>query len=89
MARAMNTTPRWLRAQLLVRVACAVGLLALASMAVGVLFPYALPVVFAMSAGQGLGVLAFVCYLLAIIAEVVQHEKARRALGGRLPPSEP
>jgi hypothetical protein len=49
-----------------------------ASTAVGVLFPYALPVVFAMSVGQALGMLAFVSYLLAIVAEVLQHDAARR-----------
>jgi hypothetical protein len=81
----MVTMPRWLRARLLVRAACGVGLVALASIAAGVLFPYALPVVFAMSVGQGLGALAFVCYLLAIVAEVLEHEAARRALGGRPP----
>ena len=60
-----------------------VGLLALVSTAAGVLFPYALPVIFAMSVGQGLGVLAFVCYLLAVVAEVLQHEAAQRALRRR------
>ncbi len=74
----MIASRRWLRAPPLVRVACSLGLVALASTAVGVLFPYALPVVFAMSVGQGLGALAFVCYLLAIVAEVLQHEAAKR-----------
>ena len=73
--------PRWLRAERLVRAACYIGLWSLASTALGVLFPYALPVVFAMSVGQGLGALALSCYLLAIIAEVVGHEAARRRLG--------
>jgi hypothetical protein len=45
----------------------------------------ALPVVLAMSVGQGLGALAFVCYLLAIVAEVLEHEADRRELGGRPP----
>lgn len=74
----MTAAPSWLRATLLVRVACSIGLVALASTAVGVLFPYALPVVFAMSVGQALGMLAFVSYLLAIAAEVLQHDAARR-----------
>lgn len=79
----MTPAPRWLRAPSLVRAACLIGLLSLASTAAGVLFPYALPVVFAMSVGQGLGALAFVSYLLAIVAEVLHHELARRKLGGR------
>lgn len=78
----MRKAPSWLRAELLVRVACAIGLAALASMAIAVLFPFALPVIFAMSVGQGLGVLAFAAYLAAIVAEVLRHEAARRKLGG-------
>jgi hypothetical protein len=79
--------PRWLRTRLLLRGACVIGLVALLSTTVGVLFPYALPVVFSMSVGQGLGVLAFVCYLLAIVAEVLHHEAVNRKLGAR--PSDP
>jgi hypothetical protein len=85
----MMTAPRWLRAQLLARLACGVGLLALACIAAGVLFPYALPVVLAMSVGQGLGALAFMCYLLAIVAEVLHHEAAQRELDGHSPTKEP
>ncbi len=70
----MTARPRWLRTRLLLRVACSIGLVSLLSTAIGVLFPYALPVVLSMSVGQGLGVLAFVCYLLAIIAELLRHE---------------
>ena len=64
----------WRSAARLLRLACWIGLFALLSTAVGVLFPYALPVVFAMSVGQGLGALALICYLLAIIAEAQQRE---------------
>lgn len=79
----MVTRRRWPGAPFLIRLACGVGLLALVSTAAGVLFPYALPVIFAMSVGQGLGALAFVCYLLAVVAEVLQHEAAQRALRRR------
>lgn len=74
---------RWLRAPLLLKLACSVGLLSLLSTSVGVLVPYALPVVLSMSVGQGLGALAFVGYLLAIIAEVLEHDAAKRELERR------
>jgi hypothetical protein len=72
--------PRWLRAERLVRIACLLGLVALLSTAIGVLFPYALPVVLSMSVGQGIGALAFVCYMLAVVAEVLSHDAAKREL---------
>lgn len=79
--------PRWLRTRPLLRGACCIGLAALLSTAAGVLFPYALPVVLSMSIGQGLGALAFACYLLAIVAEVLHHEAVNRKL--RRTPSGP
>jgi hypothetical protein len=57
-----------------------IGLVALLTTAIGVLFPYALPVVFSMSVGQGLGALAFVCYMLAIVSEMLRHDAAKSDL---------
>ncbi len=57
---------------LIVRVACVLALLALASMVISVLFPRPLPVIFAMSIGHALGALAFVCYLGAVIIDAAR-----------------
>ncbi len=74
----MTVPPRWFHARSLVRAACILGLVALLSTALGILFPYALPVVLSMSLGHGVGALAFVSYLLAIVAEALQRQPAGR-----------
>ncbi|HVJ15284.1 MAG TPA: hypothetical protein VM686_07580 [Polyangiaceae bacterium] len=56
----------------LTRIACVVGLPALLSMAYSVLDPRPLPVIWAMSVGQGLGVLAFLFYLLAVVVDTAR-----------------
>jgi len=62
----------------LVRSACVLGLCALALMAWSILVPTALPVIAALSLGQVLGALAFLAYLLAIVAEIRRHDGALR-----------
>lgn len=84
----MSRFPGVPAATVLIRVACFLGLASLLLMVIGILFPLALPVIASMSIGQGLGSLAFICYLLAIVAEIAAHEAARRKLaraseGGR------
>jgi hypothetical protein len=54
----------------LTRVAAALALLALAIMALSVIFPRPLLVVFAMSAGHVIGGAAFAFYLLAVLLDV-------------------
>ena len=56
----------------LIRVACYVALVGLAVMAVSILYPAPLPVIFAMSVGQVIGIVAFLCYLLSILMDVVR-----------------
>jgi len=56
----------------LARLACWVALVGLAVMAVSILYPAPLLVIFAMSAGQVIGIVAFLCYLLSILADVVR-----------------
>jgi hypothetical protein len=53
----------------LTRAACILALLGLLALCVSVLFPGPLPVIFAMSGGHAIGVLAFACYLLAIVID--------------------
>jgi hypothetical protein len=60
---------RW-HVRALIRVACYLGIAALVLMALSALVPAALPVVIGMSLGQGLGVLAFLCYLLAVLTDM-------------------
>jgi hypothetical protein len=56
----------------LIRVACYVALVGLAVMAASILYPAPLPVIFAMSVGQVIGIAAFLCYLLSILMDVVR-----------------
>jgi hypothetical protein len=56
--------------RLLVRGACWLASVALLLMAWSVIHSAALPVVLGMSVGQGLGVLAFACYALAVLIDL-------------------
>jgi peptidoglycan/LPS O-acetylase OafA/YrhL len=66
-------------------------LLALALMVWSVLVPTPMPVMLAMSVGQGLGTLAFGLYLWAVLIDVLRLRRARREslpppLGKESPP---
>ncbi len=64
------------------RLACYVALVGLAVMAASILDPAPLTVIFAMSVGQVIGILAFLCYLLSILMDVVRGaEHAPDAVG--------
>lgn len=54
----------------LIMLAVLLGIPALVMMAVSIVYPHPLMVIGAMSIGQGMGALAFLCYLAAIISEV-------------------
>ena len=56
----------------LIRLACYVALVGLAVMAASIIYPAPLPVIFAMSVGQVIGIFAFLCYLLSILMDVVR-----------------
>lgn len=60
----------------LIRVACVLALLALSVMAYSVVSLKPLPVVFAMSVGQGIGVVAFCLYLLAVVLDTQRSSAA-------------
>ena len=53
----------------LVTTACYLAVFALLLMIWSVVDPRALPVVLGMSVGQGIGVLAFLCFLLAMLSD--------------------
>jgi len=55
-----------------IRLACWVALVGLAVMVASILYPAPLPVIFAMSVGQVIGIAAFLCYLLSILMDVVR-----------------
>jgi tetrahydromethanopterin S-methyltransferase subunit E len=57
----------------LTRLACWLALAGLATMSYSIISPRPLPVIFAMSVGQGIGILAFLCYLLAVVLDVGRH----------------
>ena len=75
----MNANPNRWSTLVLVKAACVIGLLAIAQMVLSIIVPSALPVIAAMSAGQAMGVVAFLCYLLAVVTEVRKHDKRRKA----------
>ena len=61
----------------LTRLACIVGLIALAIMAASVIHPGPLLVIFATSVGQMIGGFAVLCYFLAVVMDV---RRARRSI---------
>jgi len=61
------------------RAAAIVALLGLASFAISVLYPAPLVVIFSMSAGHAIGVVAVLLYLLAIVLDTVQAGQVDRA----------
>lgn len=70
-----------------VRVACCLALVALAMIAWSLLRPEPLPVIAAMSVGQGLGTLSLLSFLLAIAADVRRvRAKAAEAESRSEPP---
>ena len=71
----------------LTRTACWLALAGLAAMSYSIISPRPLPVIFAMSVGQGIGILAFLCYLLAVVIDVGRPERASLP-PGPVPPSE-
>lgn len=54
----------------MLRVAAVIGLVALGLMVFATFVPRPLPVIVAMSVGQGLGVVAFLLYLSAVVSEM-------------------
>lgn len=72
---------RWsdITAPKLILTAVILGLPALLMMAASILYPHPLMVIGAMSIGQGLGALAFLCYLAAIFTEVRRKANAETA----------
>jgi len=72
----------------LTRTACWLALAGLATMSYSIISPRPLPVIFAMSVGQGIGILAFLCYLLAVVIDVGRHPRGSSLPPGPIPPSE-
>jgi len=54
------------------RLACWVALVGLAVMAASIVDPAPLTVIFAMSVGQVIGIIAFLCYLLSVLMDVIR-----------------
>jgi hypothetical protein len=72
MTRLIRLLARWPTDRAL-RIACLLGLIALAFMVTGVLLATPLPVVGAMSVAQGFGVLACLLFGLSIAADVASR----------------
>jgi hypothetical protein len=56
----------------LIRLSCWLALVGLAVMAASILFPNPLLIIFATSAGQMIGVAAVLCYVLAVVGDVMR-----------------
>lgn len=54
------------------RVACWIALVALAVMVSSVVYPMPLLIIFATSVGQLIGIVAFLCYLLSILMDIMR-----------------
>jgi MFS family permease len=63
--------------QKLITTSCVLGLVAMAMMCWSVLDPTPVPVLVAMSVGQGVGTLSLLCYLAAVVIEV-RRARAKR-----------
>ncbi|HEX2877681.1 MAG TPA: hypothetical protein VHP33_40810 [Polyangiaceae bacterium] len=70
----------------LLRAACLFALLGLAIMCASLVWPRALPVIFAMSVGQAIGIGAFSSYLLAVIVDVRRTTRERASQPAAPPP---
>jgi hypothetical protein len=78
--------------QHLTRVACVFALLGLALMSYSILDPRAVPVIVAMSLGHAFGIMAFACYLLAVILDVKRGGRSTSVAPAPVdgtPPSDP
>ena len=64
----------------LTQLACVLALVGLAVLCYSVISPQPLVIIFAMSAGHGIGVAAVGCYLLAVLLDFARRE-------GKLPPT--
>lgn len=62
----------------LLRISAVLTILGLANMVWSLLVPTPMPVMLAMSAGQGLGILAFLLYIVAIVIDLRRDRRARR-----------
>lgn len=56
----------------MIRLACWIALVGLAVMCASIVFPSPLLIIFAMSGGQVIGIVAFLCYLLSVLMDVVR-----------------
>lgn len=63
----------------LTRAACIFALLGLSLMSYSIIDPRAIPVITAMSVGHVFGISAFACYLLAIVLDIRNRDRADSA----------
>lgn len=62
----------------LLRISAVMTIIGLAMMVWSLLVPTPMPVMLAMSAGQGFGILAFLLYIIAIVIDLRRDRRARR-----------
>jgi hypothetical protein len=64
----------------LTRFAASLALAGLAIICFSIIFPRPLPVVLSMSVGQGIGIAAFFCYLLAVVLDASRSARTADSL---------
>jgi hypothetical protein len=62
----------------LLRISAVLTIVGLAMMVWSLLVPTPMPVMLAMSAGQAIGILAFLLYIIAIVIDLRRDRRARR-----------
>jgi hypothetical protein len=70
----------------LIRLACVLALAGLFVLCFSVIVPRPIPVIFAMSVGHGIGIAAFLCYLLAVVLDAARREGTAPG-GSSVPPA--
>ena len=72
----------------LTRAACWLALVGLAVISYSIISPRPLPVILAMSVGQAIGIMAFLCYLLAVVVDVGRHPARASRPPASTPPTD-
>jgi hypothetical protein len=75
----MNVSLKQVKPRKMLRAACALALVALGLMVWSLFDPRPVPVIAAMSVGQGLGTLSFVSFLYAVIADIRRQRASARS----------
>lgn len=86
MRRLLRALARLLTISRLLKLAAVLTLIGLALMVWSMVQPTPMPVILAMSAGQGLGIVAFAMFLYCVIADQFRKQRERGRMSREAPP---